>query len=74
MKGGDGYGPIPQLRPADPCHGNGKSGYMDMDDMAIHDKTLKKGAAAAAVLPQRQTGDGGPRDARVKNKKKGRKA
>jgi hypothetical protein len=47
---------------------------MDMDDMAIHDKTLKKGAAAAAVLPQRQTGDGGPRDARVKNKKKGRKA
>jgi len=37
MRGGHDHRPVPELRPDDPCHSNGKSWDVNMYNVTIHD-------------------------------------
>ena len=39
---GHGHRPFSKLRPGDPCHGNGKGRYVEMDDVTVHNKGARR--------------------------------
>lgn len=57
MRRGNGHRPVPELRPNDPRHGNGKSRDVDVDNISVQGMASSEGFNNRFEIPPSDTAE-----------------